>query len=84
MSSRAMPLATRDPRNGGVKTGLSAATVGARGGATTVLVDRQSGDLRGGSLRPPCSRPKAGSSSPVFLISTRRSMVRSPSKASLP
>ncbi len=56
MSSRGMPLATREPRNGGLKTGLSSATAERAGNRGRV-------DLLGGPLRlagrqhPPARRP---------------------------
>ena len=90
MSSRAMPLATRLPRNGRREDGLSVATSGERAGNVSPRARASSAAclrsslLRGPRSRPPMAVPKSGSSSPVRVSSTSRSMVRSPSKASLP
>ena len=83
MSSIEMPFATRDPMNGGVKIGVSTAT-SERAGISTAGAAASRSLLRGGSLRPPASRPNAGSSSPDFLPAMSVSMVRRPSNASLP
>ena len=77
-----MPLAMRLPTNGGRKSGLSAATSERAGWPSTGPVSLLS--KRRGTLRSEISRPKSGSSSPVRFSSTRRSIVRRPSKASRP
>ena len=85
MSSIGMPLAIRLPTNGGRNSSLSVTTSGARAGCpSTGVLSCGSSRLRFGTLRSEISRPKSGSSSPAVLSSTRRSMVRSPSKASRP
>ncbi len=86
----AMPLATRLPRKGGLKVGLSVATSGERAGRVSprsrasAAACLRSSLLRGPRSRPPMAVPNSGSSSPDLVSSTSRSMVRSPSKASLP
>ena len=81
MSSIAIPLTTREPRNGGANTGLSVSTSGERDGIVDASTTFFSLD---GSTRPVSSRPNDGSSVPVRLSSMSRSIVRRPSKASLP
>ena len=77
-----MPTAMRLPTKGGVNSGLSVATAERVGwpstGASSLSWKRR------GTLRSEISRPKSGSSSPLRFSSTRRSMVRRPSKASRP
>ena len=72
MSSMAMPLATRLPRNGGLNTGLSVATSGERAGQALApghgprpRPGVRSSLLRGPRSRPPRAVPNSGSSSPL-------------------
>ena len=91
MSSMAIPLATRLPTKGGGNSGLSSATPGARAGSGSPRARASVGGLLAqlalagpevaaadGACRTR-GRPR-----PVLLSSTSRSMVRRPSKASLP
>ena len=80
-----MPLATRRADEGRREERVVGRDVGRRAGwPSTGAVSWASSRLRLGTLRSEISRPKVGSSSPGFFSSTRRSMVRSPSKASWP
>ena len=78
-----MPFTTCEPSHGGTNTGLSVSTSGDREGSAEASTSRFS---RFGRTRPVSSRPNSGSlSSPApFLSVISRSMVRRPSKASLP
>ena len=80
MSSMEMPLTTREPRNGGLNTWLSASTAGDRGGIRSASSPRS----RPAGCGPAASRPNSGSSTPERFISISWSMVWRPSKASLP
>ncbi len=84
-----MPLATREPRNGGVKIGTSVATselvasgsaspavLGGLGGLALRLARRQVAAAEGA--------PEVGVEVPVRLPSISSSIVRRPSNASLP
>ena len=84
MSSRGIPLATRVPRKGGEKTGLSETTSGDLGGSVAGSIAARTALLRGGSLRPVGTVPNVGSIRPLAFSSISWSSVRKPSKASLP
>ena len=82
ISSREIPLTTREPTNGGVNTSLSTATVGDRRGTSTTAASADA--VRSGSCRPVGTRPKSGSHSPLRFIVISESSVDSPSNASRP
>ena len=79
---RRCPLTTREPRNGGVNTGLSVATSGER--ARQPRRRRRRRRWRSGSSRPVGTRPKSGSHSPLRFIAISESSVDRPSNASRP
>ncbi len=90
MSSMAIPLATRLPTKGGGNSGLSAATPGARAGRSSPRAPGLLGGLpaqlalAGAEVPTTEVGPEPGVVLAGLAISTSRSIVRRPSKASLP
>ena len=80
MSSRAMPRATRLPRNGGSNTGLSVATSGERSGSRSPRARASSAAWRRSSLlRGPRSRPpRVGPELRVVLAAASRARPAGP------